>query len=606
MVKVRKRDGSLQDFDAEKIYKAVQKAGDLSYSDINSVVQKVTKKLRKLSDISVHDIQTTIENELMHSHFYDVARSYISYRHLHDVAREKYAQLLDIVDEKLFAKNVQNQNANVDERSFGGRKGEMTNELLKDYALNYCMSKMARDNHLNNEIYIHDLDSYALGLHNCFMRDTKFLTDEGIKSFAQFSDGDSIKVLSCDGKWREATVRYYGRKPMQEVTLARAGKEVIISCTADHRWILSNGEVTTSIRVGDRLLPLLNSTKFSITDKRSAEMFCFGFIIGDGCDHGNYIQARLCRDKLKYASVFSQANYRVSLIKGSSDLVYIKNRLFGKQQFLTTYGWRLLSFDDKVSLFNGYMAADGNISSKATKLVWTSDERVLQMIKEISALAGYHIYTIRTIHGDTNYKKDRLLYEVVFTTQYENNTTWVVRSIKKKYNKDYEAWCIEEPVTKSFTLDGGIVTGNCLSLPLDHLLAEGFNTRQVDIRPANSINTAMQLVAVLFQLQSLAQFGGIAATHLDWSMVPYVRKSFNKHFCTGLNYIDNKEDIIEIYKNPSGEKLKNIPIDSDWYKKFPKSYKYAMDMTTKETEQAVEGLMHNLNSLQSRSGNQLD
>ena len=143
---------------------------------------------------------------------------------------------------------------------------------------------------------------------------------------------------------------------------------------------------------------------------------------------------------------------------------------------------------------------------------------------------------------------------------------------------------------------------NCLSMPLDPLLENGFNTRQVDIRPANSINTAMQLVAVLFQLQSLAQFGGIAATHLDWSMVPYVRKSFNKHFCTGLNYIDNKEDIIEIYKNPSGEKLKNISIDSDWYKKFPKSYKYAIDMTIKETEQAVEGLMHNLNSLQSRSG----
>ena len=48
---------------------------------------------------------------------------------------------------------------------------------------------------------------------------------------------------------------------------------------------------------------------------------------------------------------------------------------------------------------------------------------------------------------------------------------------------------------------------NCLSIPFDDLLKNGFNTRQTDVRPAKSINTAMQLVAVLFQLQSLQQFG---------------------------------------------------------------------------------------------------
>ena len=48
---------------------------------------------------------------------------------------------------------------------------------------------------------------------------------------------------------------------------------------------------------------------------------------------------------------------------------------------------------------------------------------------------------------------------------------------------------------------------NCLTIPFDKLLSEGFNVRQVDIRPASSINTAFQLVAVIFQLQSLQQFG---------------------------------------------------------------------------------------------------
>jgi ribonucleoside-triphosphate reductase len=44
---------------------------------------------------------------------------------------------------------------------------------------------------------------------------------------------------------------------------------------------------------------------------------------------------------------------------------------------------------------------------------------------------------------------------------------------------------------------------NCLSIPFDDLLANGFNTRQTDVRPAGSANTAFQLVAVIFQLQSL-------------------------------------------------------------------------------------------------------
>lgn len=83
---------------------------------------------------------------------------------------------------------------------------------------------------------------------------------------------------------------------------------------------------------------------------------------------------------------------------------------------------------------------------------------------------------------------------------------------------------------------------NCLSIPFDKLLKNGFITRQTDVRIANSINTASQLVAVIFQIQSLQQFGGVAATHIDWTMVPYVRKSFNKHFIDGLKYTEDFTD----------------------------------------------------------------
>ena len=139
---------------------------------------------------------------------------------------------------------------------------------------------------------------------------------------------------------------------------------------------------------------------------------------------------------------------------------------------------------------------------------------------------------------------------------------------------------------------------NCLSIPFDDLLTNGFNTRQTDVRPANSINTAFQLVAVIFQLQSLQQFGGVSATHLDWTMVPYVRKSFYKHFKDGVKYLENKELDYSFHSD--------LSIDEPDYKIYSeKAYQYAMDMTTKELQQAVEGMYHNLNTLQSRSGNQL-
>ena len=156
---------------------------------------------------------------------------------------------------------------------------------------------------------------------------------------------------------------------------------------------------------------------------------------------------------------------------------------------------------------------------------------------------------------------------------------------------------------------------NCLSIPFDDLLANGFNTRQTDVRPAGSVNTAFQLVAVIFQIQSLSQFGGVSATHLDWTMVPYIRKSFYKHYRDGMKYLCNCNWNLNNYLEDSDtyKKIIDIPIndysvylnEADDAGDFDKVYQYAMDMTLKEVHQAVEGMYHNLNTLQSRSGNQL-
>ena len=325
-MKVIKRDGAIVPFDIEKIIVAINKAfvevdGALYEEDTaNDIAYEIGCKVANMKDcITVEEIQDLVEDYLMRSERRDVARAYIRYRYKKEVARNKKDDFIQAIREKLDASDIKNQNANVDEASFGGRTGEASSVVTKQLALDYLISPMARENHLNNEIYIHDLDSYYVGSHNC------------------------------------------------------------------------------------------------------------------------------------------------------------------------------------------------------------------------------------------------------------------------------------------------------LSIPFDDLLANGFNTRQTDVRPAGSANTAFQLVAVIFQLQSLQQFGGVSATHLDWTMVPYIRKSFYKHFLDGVKYCQKGQMIglMGVYEDFDLSDAKETwiktqaSINDDVFIRNEMAYKYAMDMTIKEVHQAAEGLFHNLNTLQSRSGNQL-
>ena len=173
VVKVVKRDGREEEFRKEKIKDAVLKAFNsvdgMVSDDAVYLAEKIADEVTnvKKQSMGVENIQDIVENKLMHSARKDVAREYIIYRNERTKTRERNSDFMNDVSEKLYAKNVENQNANVDEKSFGGRIGAASSALTKKYALDYSVSPMARRNHLNNEIYIHDLDSYAVGNHNC-------------------------------------------------------------------------------------------------------------------------------------------------------------------------------------------------------------------------------------------------------------------------------------------------------------------------------------------------------------------------------------------------------------------------------------------------------
>ena len=164
---VIKRDGSIVPFDATKIVNAVNKAfievdGKLYENDTaTDIAMEIGDAILKLSnsiDVSVEQIQDKVEEYLMRSERPDVARAYIRYRYKKEIARNYQKDFIDAIREKLEGKNIVNQNANVDEQSFGGRNGEASSVVNKKLALDYIISPMARAHHINNEIYIYKLN----------------------------------------------------------------------------------------------------------------------------------------------------------------------------------------------------------------------------------------------------------------------------------------------------------------------------------------------------------------------------------------------------------------------------------------------------------------
>ena len=190
-MKVIKRDGRLVDFDPMKIERAILAA----FEDVDGEISDYAKdKAENIASYiegyyldvdetpNIEEIQDLVEKGLMATKRKDVAKNYILYRENRTKIRNANSKLMQNIKEKIDASNVQNQNANLDEYSFGGRMGEARSELMKDYALNYIVSPMARENHLNNEIYIHDLDAYAVGMHNCLTIPFDKLLAEGFNT----------------------------------------------------------------------------------------------------------------------------------------------------------------------------------------------------------------------------------------------------------------------------------------------------------------------------------------------------------------------------------------------------------------------------------------
>ena len=192
MIKCIKRDGSIKDFSFERIEIAIRNC----YEDVYGELDK--KELREIEDImdniidyinfgieddsiSVEEIQSIVVENLKEINRL-AAQSYEDYMNERTRIREYNTDIYKKLDKVLNAKDIVNSNANVDEASFGGRKFETAGLIMKKYALDNLIDKDIAKAHRENRGYIHDLDSYAVGMHNCSFPDMRHLLLDGFST----------------------------------------------------------------------------------------------------------------------------------------------------------------------------------------------------------------------------------------------------------------------------------------------------------------------------------------------------------------------------------------------------------------------------------------
>ena len=139
---------------------------------------------------------------------------------------------------------------------------------------------------------------------------------------------------------------------------------------------------------------------------------------------------------------------------------------------------------------------------------------------------------------------------------------------------------------------------NCELVDIETMLKGGCNIGNAKMLEPNSVDVAVGHIVQIIASVSSNTFGGCSIPYLDRALVPYIKKTFKKHFLRGVKYIDDlKEEQIEELKKEDIE-YSNLELKN----KYPKTYEYSLDMTEESVKQAMQGLEYEINSLSTVNG----
>lgn len=310
-------------------------------------------------------------------------------------------------------------------------------------------------------------------MYNCFSADTRFWTDNGIRSFNQFQDGDVVNVRTHK-KWSPAIVRRFGNEELLKLTVEKQGVIHEIFTTSNHRWISKS----------NRMNPFEIKTTIDLNRGDFLQKFCSNPISFEKCPIG--IQHGIVFGKGTYYKIIN--NCRVQLTGDNAEL----RRFFSNESKDNTVInlpsiWKdLPSLDiNKEYLYgfiSGWFSVNGTINRETSTLLMTSaNKQSLEWLQtalfklgvmtgKINMIKNYDLSEKYTFQ--VSIERDLLMVNFFINSKHStryiqpDEGQWQVLTIETTERRE-DVWCVVEPESEEFTLENGIVTKNCCASYID-------------------------------------------------------------------------------------------------------------------------------------------
>lgn len=178
-MKIKKRDGSLVDFNKDKIINAISKAGFVA-SETKNAIADVVEKMAKKETLTVEKIQDIVETELMLNYYPEVAREYVRYRYKRELIRNTKGALSEVLEiVNLSNQDVNEENSNKNPVILSTQRDYMAGMVSKELSEKLLFPPDVMKAHKEGIIHVHDMDYAIQKMYNCALLDMEDMLQNG-------------------------------------------------------------------------------------------------------------------------------------------------------------------------------------------------------------------------------------------------------------------------------------------------------------------------------------------------------------------------------------------------------------------------------------------
>lgn len=257
-MKIKKRDGSLVDFNKEKIINAISKAGYVASKTKNAIAD-VVEKMAKKETLTVEKIQDIVETELMLNYYPEVAREYVRYRYKRELIRNTKGALSEVLDiVNLSNQDVNEENSNKNPVILSTQRDYMAGMVSKELSEKLLFPPDVMKAHKEGIIHVHDMDYAIQKMYNCALLDMEDMLQNGTvingtmiekpHSFATACNiATQIMAQVASNQYGGQSVSVAHLAPFVNISREKIREELIREL--EHFEVFDDGDVGTSLMI---------------------------------------------------------------------------------------------------------------------------------------------------------------------------------------------------------------------------------------------------------------------------------------------------------------------------------------------------------------------